>query len=385
MAKLTANFVQRALSGQVDPGRYRDQDGLILNVTPGGASWMLRFSMDGRRRDLGLGPAKHVPLTKARELAAGHMRDVKGARIDPVAERKAARVERAGGVPFKTFATEWVASRITAIDRKRGVQWQGTLERYVFPVIGSTSVADVTRAQVLKILEPIWATKHETARRVRQRIERILDVAIAKGLRTEPNPARSKDLKAALDMPRPPTVHHAAMPWRDVPKFYRDLCKHPGNGALALRFAILTAARSNETLGCLWAEIDVKQKTWVVPPNRMKMRKEHRVPLSAQALALLADIPRDGEFVFAGSKKGKPLSNMAMQMAMRRMKRDDFTPHGFRSSFRDWCAENGHSSELAEQALAHRPTGVEGAYYRSDLFAQRRDLMRAWARFVCGR
>jgi integrase len=384
--RLTTHFFQRALDGLIEPGRYRDGGGLILNVTPNGASWLLRYSLEGRRRDLGLGKAAFVGLARARDMAVAHLRDIKSQRSDPIAARRKAKEAKAAEVPFAEFAEQWIAERVLPTDRKRGVQWLSSLRTYAFPVMGQTPMSEVTRAQVLSAVEPIWATKHETARRVRQRIERIIDVAIARGLREASNPARGRDLKASLDMPRPKAMHHPALAWRQVPAFYRQLAKQPGNGARALQFAILTAARSNEALGCQWSEIDGKAKTWTLPPDRMKTRKAHKVPLSRPALTLVKAMPRTTPFVFAGAKAGRPLSNMAMQMVLRRMGRTDITPHGFRSSFRDFCADTGKPRELAEAALAHMTaSGTERAYFRSDLIEQRGQLMQAWARFVCGR
>jgi integrase len=385
MGKLTAQFVQKAIDGVVNPGRYRDEHGLILNVSDGGASWMLRYHHLGRRRDIGLGKAKYVPLSKAREMRDKHMRTLKADRVDPLELREAEKRAQGNATPFAKFAEAWINDRILPLDRKRAVQWLGSLRTHAFPKIGNVSIADISRAQVLEVIEPIWMTKHETARRVRQRIERLLDVAQARGLRTDSNPARTKDLRAVLDGPRPKPKHHAALPWGEVPAFYRALCKQPGNGAMAFRFAILTVARTKEALGCLWSEVDENSKLWSLPATRMKMRSPHRVPLAKQALALIKAMPREDQYVFAGAKAGRPLSGMALLMTLRRMQRIDITAHGFRSSFRDWCAENGKPKELAEAALAHVRHGVEGAYFRSDLIERRRELMAEWARFVCGR
>jgi integrase len=398
MAQLNPALVDRARRGQAKPGRYSDSGGLILNVTKNGAaSWLLRYQRNGRRVDMGLGPLSVVGLAAARDIAMSHRAAIRTDNVDPLAARRArfeterkaeaeaaAKQVRAENT-FQVFAEQFIAARILPVDRKRAVQWLGSLRTYAFPTIGLVSVAEVGRAQVLEILSPIWATKHETARRIRQRIERILDAAHAAELRDQPNPARSRDLRAALEMPRPAAVHHAALPWRQVPAFLKALRAEEGLAAKAFEFMILCATRTNETLGARWSEID--GRTWTIPAARMKTRRLHRVPLAPPAMAILKQVRelRRSDLIFEGAHNGRPLSNMACLMLLRRMGTSGITGHGFRSSFRDWCADNGKPRELAEAALAHIVHGVEGAYFRSDLFAQRRALMEEWARYCNGR
>ncbi len=392
LAKLKTLFVNRAAGGSVPAGTYGDGGGLWLLVQEGGsASWLYRFTLDGRRRVMGLGSLAAVGLADARALAAGHRATVAQGG-DPLTSRREARqaaaIERARTVTFKAAAETFIASRGAAGNGKHNAQWSATLERYAFPVIGEMPVADIGRPDVLAVVEPIWLTKHETARRVRQRIEAVLDAAHARGQREAENPARWLALKPVLGNRRPAVEHHAALPWREVPAFLKRLKGQDGLGARALELAIYTACRSGEVLGARWDEID--GATWTVPAERMKgreaRRRAHRVPLSKPAVALLQELQSIARppFVFHGLRDGRPLSGMAMLMTLRRMQRTDITAHGFRSTFRDWCADHGKPRELAEAALAHVVEGVEGAYLRSDMFEARRALMTEWGAFCDG-
>ena len=330
LAKLKIALVNRASAGTAQPGKYGDGGGLWLVCKEGGnASWVFRYTLDGRRREMGLGSVAAVGLAEARRIAGEH-RYTLAEGNDPMGERREARRaaarERARDVTFRQAARPYVASRGTAGNAKHNKQWTTTLETHAFPVLGNMAVADVDRAALLRVLEPIWAGKHETARRVRQRIEAILDAAHARGQREESNPARWLSLKPVLGVRRRPAVeHHPAMPWRDVPAFLKDLKQQGGPGARALELTILTALRSGEVLGARSEEFD--DETWVVPAERMKgkvgSRRAHRVPLSEPALEILKQLRRHARppCVFFGLKKGKPLTKMAMLLTLRRMNR----------------------------------------------------------------
>lgn len=290
---------------------------------------------------------------------------------------------------FQQCAEHYIeAKRAGWKNAKHAAQWGATLTQYAFPIIGTLNVADVTLPHVLKILEPIWTTKTETASRLRGRIQSVLDYATARGYRTGDNPARwTGHLKELL--PAPGKVarveHHAALPWQEVGAFMAELRQQAGMGARALELAILTAARSGEVRGATWAEVDLAQAVWTIPANRMKARKEHRVPLSAEAVELLRTLPRiaGSELLFPNSK-GAALSDMTLSAVLKRMGRA-VTAHGFRSTFRDWAGEcTAYPREVIEHALAHQLRDrAEAAYARGTLFDKRRRLMAEWAQF-CG-
>ena len=314
--------------------------------------------------------------------------------VDPIEKRRAerleARLDAARAITFKECAARYIAShRAGWRNPKHAAQWQATLATYAEPVIGGLSVQAIDTALVLKVLEPIWTTKPETAGRVRGRVESILDWAKARGYRGGENPARwrghlDKLLPARSKVRR--IEHHAALPYAELPGFLVSLRQQEGVAAYALEFAILTAARTGEVIGARWSEMDLLNKTWTLPAARMKSGREHRVPLSGPALAILEGMQahrHEGTFVFPGGKNGRPLSNMAFLMLLRRMGQSNATAHGFRSSFRDWAAERTRvPSEVAEMALAHTLSDKTiAAYNRSDLFDRRRRLMAAWATF----
>jgi integrase len=388
-------------------GRYGDGDGLYLLVRGReSAFWLFRYVRAGKMREMGLGRARGtnaVALAEARDKAGDLFRKVR-AGIDPLAEREAAAAAQKAeaqtrailSVTFREAADAYLAAHDAAWSNpKHRAQWASTLDTYVHPHFGDVPAADVTTAHVLAALEPIWATKPETAARVRGRIEAVLTAATVRGQRSGPNPAQWKGHLAEL-LPSRASVagveHHAALPWAEVGTFMALLRAQKGTAALALEFAILTAARSGEVLGARWGEIDMAAKLWTVPAERMKAGREHRVPLSAPALAVLRQMAelRPGHdklaFVFPGAIASKPLSAMAMTMTLRRMKRTDVTPHGFRSTFRDWAADQTTMPrEVAEAALAHViGDKVEAAYRRGDLFEKRRRLMDGWAGY-CAR
>lgn len=379
------------------PGRWSvgGVDGLALQVTsPDARSWVLRVTAAGKQRELGLGSFPSVTLTEARERARS-LRAQLSSGQDPVAERQAARsaaaAERAAQQTFETLAGQYIAQHASGWkNSKHTAQWTATLKTYVEPVIGNLLVRDITTAHVIKILDPIWLTKTETATRVRSRLEQVLDFAAARGLREGPNPARWRgNLDAAL--PKPARVakvqHHPAVPVADVAAVMIRLRRQQGMGARALEFAVLSAARSGEIRSATWAELDLEKALWTVPAARMKAGREHRVPLTAPALALLAALPKGkaDEPVFAAPRGGM-LSDMTLSAVMRRMALDA-VPHGFRSTFRDWAAEcTDYPAEVAEMALAHAVGDkVEAAYRRGDLFEKRRQMMDDWAAFLVKR
>lgn len=381
-----------AVSRASKRGYLADGGGLYLQIGANGAkSWVFRFREGAKLREMGLGATHTLSLAEARD-AALLCRKQRLAGLDPIAARREARakaqLEAAKAVTFQQCAESFIASHKAAwTNPKHAAQWGSTLATYAYPVLGKLSVAAVDTGLVLKVLEPIWATKAETASRLRQRIEAVLDWAAVRGYRTGENPAR---WKGHLDQSLPARAkvakvhHHAALPYPEIGGFMEKLRQQPGMSALALEFAILTAARTGEVLGAQWEEIDQEGKVWTIPGERMKAGREHRVPLSDPAKAVLARLPRDdGTFVFPGARAGKPLSGMALLMTLRRMGRDDLTAHGFRSTFRDWAAERtSFPPEVAEMALAHAIDGkVEAAYRRGDLFAKRQRIMEAWATY----
>jgi integrase len=395
--KLSAVEVTRAKG----PAVLHDGGGLYLRVSATGAkSWVFRFQLDGKRRDMGLGPFPDISLAEARLKASVH-RKQRHEGIDPLdakaAQRQAQRLSVAKGRTFRECAVEFIdKNRAAWRNAKHAAQWTATLATYVYPTLGELPVSAIDAGLVVQVLDPIWATKPETASRVRGRIEAVLDAATVRGFRQGPNPAQWKGNLAHI-LPASGKVrkveHHAALPFDDMPEFFAEVRGREGMGARALEFAILTAARTGEVLGAQWGEIDLDGKIWTVPAARMKAGREHRVPLSEVAFAVLDKVrplalSRDGEPtraapVFPGPRRALPMSNMTMLMLLRRMKRDDLTAHGFRSSFSDWAAERtAYPREVVEMALAHAiENKVEAAYRRGDLFEKRRHLMEAWAHF----
>jgi integrase len=373
---LTALKVQRA-----KPGKYSDGGNLYLVVSRSGSrKWVLRFTWRGGAKEMGLGSATTVSLGDAREKAASARRKIVQG-LNPIEDRK-----RDGGIPTFGEMADDVRETLSAGFRneKHKAQWKSTLETYAAP-LRAKPVDTVATDDVLAVLKPIWATKAETASRVRGRIEKVLDAAKAKGFREGENPARWRGHLDHL-LPRPSKLsrgHHAAMPYEDVPAFIAQLREREGTSALGLELCILTAARSGEVLGMRWPEIDLYKKIWTVPASRMKAGREHRVPLSPRAFAILHRLKelKAGEFVFPGQSRNKPLSNMAMEMVLRRMKIEGATVHGFRSSFRDWAGNvTAFPREVTETALAHViGDKAEQAYRRRDALEKRRKLMEAWA------
>jgi integrase len=379
-------------------GMFADGGGLYLQVTINAQdgepakSWIYRYMLAGKSREMGLGSLNAISLQQAR-LKAADCRRLRTEGIDPIDARKSTRaqdrLEAAKAITFKKAAADYIdAHRAGWRNAKRAAQWTATLTTYAEPVIGNLAVQVIDTGLVLKVLEPIWTTKPETASRLRGRIELVLDWAKVRGYRTGENPARwrghlDKLLPARGKVRR--VEHHAALPYGELPDFMALLRAQEGTAARALEFAILTAARTGEVIGAKWNEINLAERLWTIPPERMKAHKEHRVPLCDAAMAIVGEMGaiRSGDHVFPGGKAGRPLSNMAFLMLLRRMARGDLTGHGFRSTFRDWAAERtGFPAEVAEMALAHAVGDkVEAAYRRGDLFQKRRQLTDAWAKF----
>ncbi|MFO1314052.1 MAG: integrase arm-type DNA-binding domain-containing protein [Burkholderiales bacterium] len=409
--------------------------GLGLNVTASGArSWVLRYQVSGRRRDLGLGAYPDVTVAQAREAARAARASLRGG-VDPIDAGRAARsrlaAAQASAVTFAEAAKRYIdAHESEWRNVKHAQQWRNTLETYAYPKIGRLFVSDVGRDHVLQVLEPIWRDKTETATRLRGRIECVLDWATVRGYREGDNPARWKGHLDTL-LPAPGKIakkeHHTALPYAQLPAFMRRLREHVGVGARALEFAVLTAVRSGEVRGAKWEEFDLETGVWTVPAERMKAGREHRVPLSSQALALIvaqrelafcahvfpspvrgsvpvrgggaeggsADSPVRQASVVGSSEShegrpaplfgygGMPLSDMTLSAVLKRMG-VNAVPHGFRSTFRDWAAERtDYQREVAEMALAHAiGNKVEAAYRRGDLFAKRKQLMQDWADYA---
>ncbi|HRH79467.1 MAG TPA: integrase arm-type DNA-binding domain-containing protein [Thiobacillaceae bacterium] len=363
--------------------------GLYLQCKNGGASWILRIMIDGKRRDIGLGSYHDVSLEEARDKCMDLRRKVRSG-IDPLEDKRRAKQDRQiAKAKAMTFA-ECVEAYLDAHEDawknpKHRQQWRNTLNTYALPHFGDLPVAVIDTGLVMKSLEPIWKTKTETASRLRGRVEQILDWATVRGYRQGENPARWKGHMDKL-LPKPSKVakveHHPALSYKELPGFILALRSMDGLGARALEFAILTAARSGEVRGATWPEIDLKSCMWIVPAERMKAKREHRVPLTAAAVDLLKALPRiDGADLLFPGTKGK-LSDMTLSAVLKRMGRGDLTVHGFRSTFRDWAAEmTNHPREVAEMALAHAVGDkVEAAYRRGDLLKKRYRLMEDWAR-----
>ncbi len=374
--------------------------GLGINVTrTGSRSWIFRYQVAGIRKDMGLGGYPDVTLAQAKERArTARFKLAQG--IDPIEESRAARrkmiADLSSALTFKEAAKRYIDSQeATWKNSKHVQQWRNTIETYAEPKIGRLPVKEISLRDILAVLEPIWHEKTETASRLRGRIEAILDWAAARGYRTESNPARWKGLLDKI-LPAPGKItkvdHHRALPYAELPAFMQKLAVQQGMGARALEFAILTACRSGEARGATWDEFDLKSGIWIVPASRMKAKKEHRVPLSPRALQIITDLEKTAfcEFVFpsshqpkSGNAKGSPLSDMTLAAVLRRMQ-ISAVPHGFRSTFRDWCAEQtDYPNEVAEMALAHTISNkVEAAYRRGDLFEKRRQLMLDWDRYA---
>ncbi len=367
--------------------------GLLLQVGATGArSWILRTMIGDKRRDVGLGGFPDVPLKMAREKARSTKEDIKNG-IDPILQRKANRSalikEQSKAVTFEELARLYMI--------RKGKEYRGAkqlqkltahLETYAFPYIGKMLVSDIEMAHIVKMLEPIWETKTETATRVRLHVEKILDIAIADKKRSDINPARWKGMLEHSSLPAPgkvsKVVHYAALPVDDMPEFWTKLKEAKGMGARILQFIILTACRSGEARGAVWEEIDLKKKTWTVPASRMKASKDHVVPLTDEALELLASVPRLSQYIFTGGRGGQ-ISDVMVSKVPKTLGYQ-VTAHGFRSTFKDWArSHTAYPDEVSELALAHvNDDKTRAAYARDGLLDKRRQLMGEWVRYCHG-
>lgn len=399
------------------PGMHADGSGLYLRVqTSGAKSWIFRFQLNGKRREMGIGTLEDRSPVGARGEAARLGALVRSG-IDPIEQRNqqeadaaaATKAAEAHAVTFTDAANEYISAHKAGWkNAKHAAQWQTTLTTYAAPYIGAKPVADVTTEDVLRILKPIWTTKTETASRLRSRVELVLSYAKAMKWRQGENPAMWRGHLDALLAPAAKVKkvrHHPALPYALAAAFLAELRQMPGSGARALEFAILTATRSGEARLAQWGEIDLDAKLWTIPAERMKAKREHWVPLSEQAIQLIKALPKIGgsDYLFPGDRDKKPLSDMTLTAVIRRMNESDdekarlkwadpktghaITAHGFRSTFRDWCAEVGHyPRELAEHALAHSlPDRVEAAYHRGTMLERRAPTMQNWANYIDGK
>jgi integrase len=395
MARVLNRLSDVAVRAKKQPGYVADGGNLYLRVAPGGTKgWIFRFSMGGRTRDAGLGPYPAVSLVKAREEAE-RCRRLVAQGVDPIQARDEARAKAraaaAKAITFDQCAQSFIASQeLGWRSPKTSALLRATLKTYASPVLGSLPVQAIDTGLILKVLEPIWGEKTATAAKLRTSIERILNWAKARGHRAGENPAA---WRGHLDQLLPAQTkvrrvqHHPALPYQEAQAFMEQVRARDGIAARALEFTILTASRIGESLGARWEEFDLRQRMWVIPPARMKTGKEHRVPLSARAVAIVQEMAQISlnEFVFPGMKQGRPLSDMAVRRLVAEL-RSGITRHGFRSTFRDWAAEStSFPNHVVEMALAHVVSdAVEAAYRRGDLFEKRRRLMEQWAAF-CGR
>jgi integrase len=393
MAQSIKRLSPRRVATETKRGFHADGGGLYLQVSKFGTkSWVFRFTLNKRPREMGLGPLHTVSLVDAREEALKCRKLVRES-IDPIEQRKHLRglilAEAVRHMTFSECAEQFISSHSAGWKNlKHASQWTNTMKTYAYPVFGDLPVQTVDTGLVMKVLGPIWTTKTETAGRVRGRIENILDWATVRKYREGENPARWKGHLDTL-LPARSKVrkvkHHAALPYEEMGKFMKELREQEGISARGLEFLILTAARTGEAIRATWDEIDFDKAVWVIPADRMKADKEHRVPLSPAALGVLTGLKEmaQNDFIFPGMRNNTSLSNMAFLQLLKRMGRHDLTAHGFRSSFRDWAAERtSYSHEVAEMALAHAVGDkVEAAYRRGDLFDKRRKIMNDWATF----
>tara|TARA_X000000950_G_scaffold173549_1_gene211083 strand:- start:108 stop:1319 length:1212 start_codon:yes stop_codon:yes gene_type:complete len=379
-------------------GYHRCGDGLYLQVSNQGTkSWLFRYKspVTKKQREMGLGSYKFVDLAQARQWALDSKKLVIEGK-DPIEERIAdnsrLRLAQARNLTFKEISEACITSKSHEWkSSKHAQQWNNTLKTYAFPILGELPISAITTDLILKVLEPIWVSKAETASRVRQRIETIWDYAKARSYVTGENPAR---LRGHLDKILPKTSkvkrvrHHPALPYKQIGAFIVKLRNHDGFSALALEFAILTASRPSEVTGAKWIEFDIKELVWTIPADRMKAGREHRVPLSSRAIEILNSIKSNRnpmDHVFPGLKHNKGLSNNAFRALVKKMHITNVTPHGFRSTFRDWASEEAFqfSAETAELAIAHtNKNKTEAAYRRGDQLERRRELMTEWERYI---
>jgi integrase len=391
MARTINRLSPRTIAAINKVGMHADGGGLYLQVSRFDTkSWIFRFKLKGRERQMGLGSLNTISLAEARQ-EAGESRKMLREHIDPIEARNARRnrqsIDVAKAMTFKECAESYIESHRSGWrNAKHESQWSNSLATHVYPTFGDLPVSAVDVGLVMKALQPIWSTKTETASRVRGRIESILDWATVQNFREGENPARWRGHLDKL-LPKPSKVqkvkHHAALPYTDVGEFMTRLRKREAVAARGLDFLILTATRTMETIGSTWSEFDLNEKIWTIPAERTKGDKEHRVPLSPTAVKIVQDMKRvsQSDYVFPGGRSRRPLSNMAFLQLIKRMGRKDLTAHGFRSTFRDWAAERtNYPNEVAEMALAHSISDkAERAYRRGELLEKRRRLMDDWA------
>jgi integrase len=391
MARPHNKLTPRTVSSSKTPGYYSDGNGLYLQISKSlTKSWLFIYKLNGKKTEIGLGSIDTTTLAEAREQAQDY-RKLLASGINPLIEKRRKEQERllanTLAITFQQCSTSYIdINQHGWKNAKHASQWKNTLTQYCYPIIGHLSVADIDTALVTKCLEPIWITKNETASRLRGRIEQVLSWATVRGYRSGDNPAR---WRGHLDqiLPKPSKVqnakHHPALPYIEVASFMQQLRQQDGIAAKCLEFTILCAARTNETIGATWNEINLDAKTWTIPAERMKAQKEHRVPLSDRSIDILKEMQlfTTNNFVFPSGNKG--LSNMAMLKLLKRMTIPNITVHGFRSSFRDWAAEQtNHSGDVVEMCLAHTiKNQAEAAYRRGDMFEKRLLLMNDWASY----
>lgn len=395
MARPRNRLSARTVATRLQPGYYGDGGGLYLQVSKAlTKSWIYRFTLNGQAREMGLGSFITVSLEDARKRAQ-KARELVEASIDPIEHRKAqeaaSALAEASSKNFREVAKQCIAALAPEWRNAKHVsQWENTLEAYVYPKIGDLPIAAIATPHVLEVLEPIWTAKTETASRVRGRVEKVLSWAAARGYRTKDNPATWRGhLDSLLAKPKKirKVQHHPALPYERIGKVMKDLRKQSGVAAAALEFTILTAARLNEAAKARWPEIDTEAAVWTVPAERMKANRPHRVPLSKQALAVLEQMEplrSDGDYVFPSPMlEGQPISAGALLVTVKNIAGDEYTAHGFRSTFRDWAAERtNYPNIVPEAALAHVVGDkTEAAYRRGDLFDKRKRMMADWAKF----
>jgi integrase len=401
MARQQQRLSALQVSKLTKPGLYGDGGGLTLQITQGGVkSWLFRYMMAGKAHGMGLGPTHTVSLADARQKALSARKLVLNG-INPLAAKKqdqlAATLAKAKTMTFAQCAEAYISAHKAGWKSAKHIdQWTNTLKTYAGPVFGHLPVAEIDTGLVIKCLAPIWEGKTETASRLRGRIESVLGWATTSGYRTGENPARWKghlDNLLATISKNSRTTHHPSLPWQHMGLFMTALRARDGTSARAVEFAVLTACRSGEVRGARWSEFDLERKVWTIPADRMKAKRQHEVPLSDAALAILKSTQDDETFVFPG-RKAQPLSDMSLAVVLRRMNSGErptwtdangagITVHGFRSSFRMWTAETtNYPREVAEHALAHQlPDAVERAYQRGSQFAKRAALMDEWSAF----
>ena len=394
MAKTVKRLKDLQIRRLSQPGSYPDGEGLYLQVrTSGAKDWFYRYEVEGKGRKRGLGSYPTLSLEQARDDAL-ECRQLRQQGIDPVdyakAQRQKEALDEAKSFTFKECALTYINSHNRGWkNRKHESQWRNTLETYAYPTIGDISVQDIDIGLVMEVLEPIWYEKTETASRVRQRIENILDWATVKQYRSGDNPALwrgrlDKLLPKRVKVQKP--VHFPAMDYRELPEYFQALRKRDSVATRALAFTILTAARNGEARAVTNDELDIKGKIWTIPDSRMKADREHRVPLSAEALKIIKEMEpfrrHTDNFIFPGQAHAKPISEASLLKVVKQQDKT-LTVHGFRSTFRDWCAEQtSFPREVAEAALAHSVRDkTEAAYQRGDLFEKRRKLMDQWAQY----